>query len=122
MRAEQIMTSSVVTLAPDSTRERARELLRRFRFRHLPIVGDHGRIVGIVSDRDVAGTGILQDVMIGRVLTAEPGTSIRELARVMVEERINALPIVESGRLVGIVTTTDVLRAIVRGAPVELWA
>ncbi len=126
--ARQIMTASVVTLPPDAALAEAWEIVRRRRFRHVPVLTREGRLVGILSDRDLfrAGEGRpglrVADAMSTRVLTATPDTEIREVARVLVAERIGCLPIVgPAHELVGILTTTDVLRCVVHHAPLELW-
>jgi acetoin utilization protein AcuB len=64
----------------------------------------------------------LTRVMNSRVLSATPTTEIREVAHVMLDEQVNAIPILDSSRhLVGILTTSDILRAIVHRSPLELW-
>jgi acetoin utilization protein AcuB len=64
----------------------------------------------------------LAPVMSTRVLTATPTTEIREIAGVMLDEHVSAVPIVDSARHpLGILTTSDILRAIVRRSPLELW-
>jgi len=102
-------------------------------FRHLPIVDGHERLIGIVSDRDLreaAPSGAtalsrqeltyllsrlsVQDAMSSPVLTARPGEPAEAAAIRMRENKIGALPVVENDRLVGIVTTDDMLDALVR--------
>jgi len=124
----QIMTSPAVTALPNVPLERGWRLLKEKSIRHLPIV-EGGRLVGIVSDRDLLGqalidpTGILVgDIMSRKVLTVHPDTEIREAARVMVEEHIHALPVIDENRaVVGIVTTSDILRCVVKRAGLDLW-
>ena len=109
-------------------------MIHQHRYRHVPIVSAEDKLVGIVSDRDfiappgagkpdIAARGErLEDVMITNVLSARPGASIREIARVMFEERIGAMPIVsEDERLVGILTRSDIVRTVINQAPLELW-
>ena len=137
--ASQIMTSPVVTLTLAATVAEAREIIRRRRFRHIPVVTDDGRLVGMVSDRYLlAGPPhpdrpdepqdpprpdqTVGEVMTPRVLCAAPDTSIREIARILVEERVGALPILDHRvRPVGILTITDVLKCVVHTAPLDLW-
>jgi CBS domain-containing protein len=125
--AAQIMTTPVITLSPDTTVPEARALLRRHGVRHFPVVTDDGRLAGLVSDRYLLGAAPshfdVGDLMARRVLTATPDTAIRELAKVLIDEGIGCLPIVDGRRvLVGIVTTTDILRCVTHPEPVELWA
>ena len=136
--ASQILKAPVVSLAPTASVAEAWELFCTRRFRHVPVLNRSGRIVGILSDRDVlretknhfiapldnsASSALqVQHVMTRQVLTAHPDTSIRDIARVFFEERIGAVPIVDRGEtLVGIVTRSDILRTILNSAPLELW-
>lgn len=137
LTASQIMSSPVSTLTDSTPLATAVELFRTRRFRHVPILGKAGRLVGIISDRDVLkhlSTNIdpfssqsttkvhLSDVMRKKVLTALPSSPIREIARLMFEERIGCIPVLdESHLLVGIVTRSDILRAVMTHAPLELW-
>ncbi len=134
--ARQIMSPHVITLPPAAAIAEAWDLFRRRRFRHVPIVTAEGAIVGMVSDRDLLGgarRGVagdsagppvaVQDLMSHLVLTATADTEIRECARAMSSERVSALPIVDGAhRLVGILTTSDILRCLTQNAPVDLWA
>lgn len=128
IEARQIMTSPVVTLHPDAPISEAWKLVRKHKFRHIPIVGKDGKIVGIISDRDLLKAGIsdedekVRDVMSGNVLTAKPECNIREASRVMVEEKVSGLPIVDADhKVIGIITSTDVLKCVVNNAPLDLW-
>ena len=137
--ARQIMSFPVVILRPASTVAEAKTLLRRRRFRHLPVVTDDGRLVGMVSERYLVD-GIpdplrpeelrppppddrsVGEVMTTRVLTATPDTPIREAARVMTEERVGCLPILDRRlRPVGILTLSDVLDCVGKDEPLDLW-
>jgi CBS domain-containing protein len=98
------------------------------RIRHIPIVED-GRLVGILSQRDLFGAAVnrvfklrvreerellksfrIDEVMHKRVITAAPDTTIKEAARLMAEKKIGCLPIVEGDELVGLTTSTNILR------------
>lgn len=126
--ASQIMSSNVTTLAQNSTLAVARALFRRHRFRHVPVVQDNGQLAGIFSDRDLMRHQTTEDstpvrrLMREQVLVAAPHTEIRELARVMYEQRVGAVPIVdEQEALTGIVTRSDILRSLINHAPLEMW-
>lgn len=126
IRASQIMSSPVVSLDPQATLESARGLFRTHRFRHLPVVGESSKVIGILSDRDVLAIHdhslLVRDAMITHVLSAHPDTAIRHIAKIMFQERIGAMPIIStSGELEGIVTRSDILRTVVNEAPLELW-
>ena len=130
--ARDIMTSPVFTLQTRTPIQAARDTMTKRRYRHIPIVGDEGGVVGILSDRDVlrwlAAGGVAPDasvttLMKSEVLVATPETEIRELARVMFFERVGCLPITsDTGALLGIITRSDILRALLGSAPLELWS
>jgi CBS domain-containing protein len=94
------------------------------RFRHLPVVDDTGRVIGIVSDRDLtrvpftatqAGQAVPTGVPVERIMSAvvvsvRPDDDIAEAARLMLEHRIGALPVIDDGRLVSIVSDIDLLK------------
>ncbi len=124
--AHQIMSSPVITLHKEASLLEAQSLFVERRFRHVPIV-EMGRLVGILSDRDILAhinqgqASQIKDYMSHEVLTAAEETTIHDLARVMFEERIGALPILEKDTLSGIITRSDILRALVHRGPIELW-
>jgi acetoin utilization protein AcuB len=119
MSVQSIMTKTVVSASPDVTVREAIQLIDDNDIRHLPIV-EHGRLVGIVSDRDLRAyerersderlATALREVMSHEPLCMEAGESIKDLIDVMLEYKIGALPVVEAnGELVGIVSYIDVL-------------
>ncbi|MBI4270248.1 MAG: CBS domain-containing protein [Candidatus Rokubacteria bacterium] len=126
----QWMTTPAVTVPAAAPVRAAVELMRARRIRHLPVVDDGGRLVGIVTDRDLRqmvfdptvqerlgelGEALkartVGEVMTWGVLTVRPATGIREAARLMHEQKIGALPVVDDGRVLGMLTEHDVLRA-----------
>lgn len=135
--ARDLMTAPVLSLPSDSTLTEAWTVMTRRGFRHIPVTSMHGTLVGMVSDRDLlhhvpelitlANTGLaaqrrLAEIMTPRVISATPTTDIREITRVMLDERIHAVPILDGNRrLVGILSTHDLLRGIANHAPIELW-
>lgn len=134
--AQDIMSRSVQTLRPETPLKDAWAFMKAKGFRHVPITSAVGLIVGIISDRDLLRVAnVLEDrshpsvpqqpvsiVMSTKVITATPATEIHELARVMLTERISALPIIDGQHHpIGIVTITDILRCVMMRAPLELW-
>jgi acetoin utilization protein AcuB len=122
------MRSPVATIRADAPIRNAVELMRLREIRHLPVVDADGRLVGIATDRDLRqavfapavqerlDVGAVQDiaireVMTWAVITVGPAADIREAARLMHEQKIGALPVAQDGRLVGILTESDVLGA-----------
>jgi len=122
MRLNEIMKRDVVTLSAEAPEDQAREQMRRNRIHHI-VVMRGAEVVGVVSNRDLGrfepGTRIprtVGDLMTPAVATATGSTTIREAANLMRGRTIGCLPVVEEGRLAGIVTTSDLLTLIGRGA------
>ena len=124
----EIMMGSPVTLKPEDTLDLANDVIALGRIRHIPVVDD-GRLVGIITERDLIGAAasqifglkqknksallksvLIKEVMKKRVLTAAPDTPIKDVAHLMAEKKIGCLPVVSAGAVVGLVTTTDILR------------
>jgi acetoin utilization protein AcuB len=120
IRMRDIMKKSVESVSPRETAEAAWTRMRVRRIRHL-VVLEAGRVVGVLSDRDVAGSGILRkaervgDVMSAPVVAGYPEMTLRQAANQLRGRSIGCLPVMEEDRLVGIVTTTDLLELIGRG-------
>lgn len=123
-----IMMGSPVTLRPEDTLDLANDVISLGRIRHIPIVED-GKLVGVVSARDLIGpaasqifgvkqktksallkTVLIKEIMKKRLITVEPETDIKEAAHLMADHKVGCLPVLKEGSLVGLVTTTDVLR------------
>jgi CBS domain-containing protein len=128
----EIMTGSPVTLKPEDTLDLANDVISLGRIRHIPVVED-GRLVGLLSERDLIGaaattifglkqkrksallkTVLIKDVMKKRVISVKPDTPIKDAAHLMADKKIGCVPVVESGTLVGLLTTTDILRYVER--------
>ncbi len=111
MLVASVMSHPVVTIDPRSTTVDAAAQMRERRFRHLLVVED-GRIVGIVSDRDVGEpTRPIGEVMHRRVITVTADTPVESAAVLMLENKIGALPVVgAAGEPVGMVTESDLFR------------
>ncbi len=122
------MTREVLTVGPETTAAEALALCRGARIRHLPVL-EGGRLVGIISDRDLrSATPALgdpdrvaalerirvSDEMALGVQTASPEDPIEHAATEMYERKIGCLPVVDGDELVGIVTSSDVMNALVR--------
>jgi acetoin utilization protein AcuB len=109
------MSSPVHTVDPETPVADAVLLLRRHRIRHLPVLAG-GRIVGVVTDRDLRG--IAADAPVGSIMSqpvtvVTPRTGIDRAARLLFDRRIGCLPVVDDGALVGILTQTDAVAALV---------
>ena len=135
--AQDLMTSPVTWLPSSSTLLEAWTMMTRKGIHHLPVTSIHGTLVGMISNLELlpyahelesvnspgpSAEHKLARVMNSRVLSATPATEIREIAHMMLDEHVNAIPILDSSRHpVGILTTSDILRAIVHRSPLELW-
>ncbi len=128
-----VMTTDVFTVAPRATLYDVLSVLRDRRVRHVPVVGTEV-LVGIISDRDLRrafarsaacdaeaepkdehsiGLQPATEIMTRKVLTTAPYCPINDAVEVLVETRVHALPVVADERLLGIVTQTDIVRAII---------
>lgn len=139
LHAERIMTSPVFTLSAGMTIGQALDLFKERRFRHLPVLASEGILAGMVSDRDVlvyvagfsddGGKGAaralnvpVDQLMRTSVLTASRDTDVRHIARLFVERRIGALPIMQGPAVMGMITRSDILRSVMSNFTLELWA
>jgi CBS domain-containing protein len=118
------MSVGVVTVGPDQPAKTALTEMRGHGIRHLVVV-DRGRVVGILSERDLGGkkgaelrgSRTVRDLMTaGRPVSVGPATTLRQAANLMRGHTIGCLLVVEKGQLVGMVTTTDLLNQLGRGA------
>jgi len=129
MILEQIMKTNVTTLKPTNTIAEAMETLNKQKIRHLPITDGSGKLIGIVTDRDIrdASPSIfhsnehpeafqkpLSSIMKTEVITGHPLDFVEEVAALFYEHRISCLPIVKEEKLVGIVTESDLLYTLVQ--------
>ena len=126
IQAKQIMTSPVHTINEAELGIDVQHLFRERRFRHIPVVSKQQVLVGIVSDRDIFKledpAQEVGEFMSKNVISARPEAEIREIALVLYRERIGAMPITnDKGHVVGIITRSDILKAVVNKAPLELW-
>jgi acetoin utilization protein AcuB len=113
LAVEHIMSTSLSTVVPDSQFSEIKKKMARQKLRHLLVVEPDGRLVGIISDRDVLRrNGIFaKQVMTTSPLSAAPQTKVRHAVNIMLTRRISCLPIVDDEKPVGILTTTDIMMA-----------
>ena len=145
MKVQDIMTSSVVTVTPDTPFPELVARLLKYGISGLPVIDDSGQLVGIVTEADLVSKEayggrrrraleLLADLVAGgetrwatkgkgrtaaqvmttKVVTARPGDDVRAAARRLLEHRLKRLPVVDHGKLVGIVSRTDLLRVLHR--------
>lgn len=128
MRLQEIMSKQVKTAAPDETAEAAWQRMKLAAIHHLVVLEDRA-VVGVLSARDLGGErgGALRrdatvaDLMSSGVITATPQTQVRAAANRLRGRGIGCLPVLDGKRVVGIVTTADLLELLGRGAerPIE---
>jgi CBS-domain-containing membrane protein len=127
--ARDIVASPVGTLPENASIAQAWEFVQSRGVRHVPIVSDNGTIHGIISDRDLLrdaasdaislnakplGERTVLDLVSPRLLTAGPETGIAQIARVLFEEHVGSIPIIDDQKaLIGLITRSDILKAIV---------
>ncbi len=129
--ARDVMSSPVRTLPSDASIAEAWQFIQEREVRHVPIVSEDGTIHGVISDRDLLRDAVsdaiandakslsqrlVRDIVSSRLLTAGPDTEITHIVRVLYEEQVGSLPIIdEEKKLVGLITRSDILKAVVEG-------
>jgi acetoin utilization protein AcuB len=120
LSVRDVMTKDLVTVTRKESARRAWETMRDRRIRHLPVV-ENGRLVGILSDRDLRAVllspglagATVGELMSERPTTTRPEAPVEDAASLLVVKKIGCLPVMEGERLVGIVTETDLLAVLV---------
>jgi CBS domain-containing membrane protein len=131
MRASQAMKREVLTIPPELSLKGAWAAMKRHHFRHFPVVAS-GKLQGILSDRDILlraslenGEVVVPNINVAEAMTRDPiccapEVTVDVLAQLMIDKKIDALPIVDraSNKLVGLVTSTDLMALLIhkRGA------
>ncbi len=122
------MSKPVIYISPDLPINEALNLMKRERIRRTPVIQD-GKLVGIVSDKDLLNASpspatslsvwemnyllskiTVKDVMTRKVLTVSEDTPIEEAARIMADNKIGGMPVVQNGKVTGIITETDLFK------------
>ena len=124
MIVEQMMNTNILTLQPTHSIKDAINLLLENKIRHLPITNKEGHVVGVLSDRDIKDATPsnlidnqqhdiyatpIEEIMTKNPLIGHPLDFVEEVATIFYDQKIGCLPIVSSGKIVGIVTETDLL-------------
>ncbi len=133
MRVSDIMTPNPATIKPDDTLQDAITLMESCGSRHLPVIDDDGKLVGIISDRDcrlalnsptamrftwqdeeVTNRTSVLAMMTPAPITIQKDAPIQQAAELMLTNHISALPICDNDQLIGIVTSSDLLRQLMQ--------
>jgi acetoin utilization protein AcuB len=132
------MTTELITVSPDAPIVKARDLLREHNIKQLPVVDSNKRLVGILTDRDIKMawaspattlsiyelTYVLQklkveSVMVKDVITIRPDATVERAAKILHDQKIGSLPVVDGEQLVGIITSTDLMEVLLDALGVE---
>jgi CBS domain-containing protein len=136
MKVKDAMSKDPVTIDPEAPLRAAADLMRAKGIRHLPVVDGAGSLVGILTDRDLRHAAFVpalaehlmwerrrlqalrvRDAMTWSVVTTHPEAALARAGLMMFERRIGSLPVVEDGRLVGVVTERDLVRVLQKERP-----
>ena len=137
MQVRDVMTREVVTLNREDEFGRAGDIMRVGRIRHLPVVeSEGGALVGVLSQRDLLRAALLRcadatrcselktvavrDVMTPAPATTTPDAPLKAAATLMLQRKIGCLPVLETGKLVGILTESDFVVLVARGRGARL--
>ncbi len=127
IEVREIMSPDPVVLTVEDELSLAHDIMSLGRIRHLPVL-EGSKLVGIISQRDLFKASLasvlgedydrnrehlksikIKDIMVKNVISIPPNMSLQEAGRIMLKEKIGCLPVVEDGRLVGLITETDLL-------------
>ena len=121
MQVKDLMNPSVVSIEPGSSAALAARLISRHNVGSLPVCGEDRRLRGVVTDRDIVLRCVaaeedpaqtpVRDIMTRGCATVSPGDDCREATRLMSLHQVRRLPVVENGRLVGVISLGDVARS-----------
>jgi len=126
LRVSDIMTKDVITLNRNDSLTTADDVMRLGRIRHLLVVHDDGELAGVLSQRDLflggllralgygshakaqaLSTMVVKEAMVNEPFTTTPNTPLEDAARVMLDNKIGCLPVIDKGKIVGIITESD---------------
>jgi len=117
LKAKNVMIETVQTISPTDLIAAAKLKMMRSNVGGLPVVDD-GKLVGIITHRDILLAGgeavglKVEELMSKNLRTAEPDTSLLEIIKIMVDEGYQRIPVIKNGKLIGLVTQSSVIRAI----------
>ena len=114
MKAEDVMTTRVVTITEGQSKQQAARLLAQHRISGLPVVNADQVVVGVVTEYDVIGKEgeTVGEIMTRGVISVTPDTELEEVSHLLVHERIKRLPVLDQGKLVGIVSRADLVKEV----------
>jgi len=138
MYVGRVMRTDLVTVPPDTSLVKAKDIITAKRIAHLLVVDKKDKLIGIVSDRDLKQSWAspattlsahelnyllkqlsVDMIMVKKIVTIPPDTTIERAAHIMQENRISALPVLQKENLVGIITTTDVMEILLEAIGID---
>lgn len=138
MYVGRVMRTDLVTVPPDTSLVKAKDIITAKRIAHLLVVDKKDKLIGIVSDRDLKQSWAspattlsahelnyllkqlsVDMIMVKKIVTIPPDTTIERAAHIMQENRISALPVLRKENLVGIITTTDVMEILLEAIGID---
>ncbi|HXD95027.1 MAG TPA: CBS domain-containing protein [Candidatus Acidoferrum sp.] len=144
MNVGDIMTANPFSIEPEAPVASAIDVMVERKIRHLPVVDEHGAVIGIITDRDLRSAALapaleeylsvaarrrlrgigavlenlrVKDAMTCSPVTTTPGVAVTQAAALMLERNVGSLPVIDNGRLIGIVTDRDAVKALARQVP-----
>lgn len=121
MIASDIMTRRVYTTSPQTSVQEVAQLLHRERISGVPVIDDRsGQLIGIVTEADIIRNIDrddlkVADIMSCQLITVTEDTSVSEIATLLAERQIKRVPVVQTGKVVGIVSRADIVQAVAMG-------
>ena len=120
MQVSEMMNANVVSITPDENATLAARLLNRHNIGSLPVCSLDGRLRGIVTDRDIVlrcvaaesdpNTTKVRDIMSRSVVSVAPEDDVHEAARIMAQEQVRRLPVMQDGRVIGMLSLGDMAK------------
>ena len=130
MKISELMAKDVETLDKNDTLSLAEDVMKMKRLRHLPVT-DEGELAGIISQRDLFHAGLstamgfgkkakgeflkavlVKEIMTEKVITIGSGADVKTAAQLMLEKKIGCLPVVDDGKIAGLISESDVIRIV----------
>jgi CBS domain-containing protein len=114
MQVREVMTTQVITVKEDQTKQQAARLLSQHHISGLPVVNDDNMVVGVVTNYDVIAKQerLVKDIMTRGVISVSADTDLEEVARILVHQRIRRLIVLDQGHLLGVVSRGDLVKEV----------